>query len=48
MAGEQGNEAKQAFDRTVEKCRKQWQDTQEVQAVLQDCREVIDEVNSEE
>ena len=45
--GEQGDEARQAFDRTVEKCRKQWQDTLEMQAVLQDCREVIDEINDE-
>ena len=46
--GEQGDEARQAFDRMAEKCRKQWQDTQEVQAVLQDCREVIDKINDEE
>ena len=45
--GEQGDEARQAFDATVEKCRKQWQDTLEMQAVLEDCREVIDEVNSD-
>jgi hypothetical protein len=31
----------------VEKCRKQWHDTMEVQAVIDDCRAVIEEVNSE-
>ena len=45
---EHGDATKQAFDRTVEKCRKQWQDTMEVKAVIDDCREVIDEINSEE
>jgi hypothetical protein len=46
--GEQPEAAKEAFDRTVEKCRKQWHDTMEVQAVIDDCRQVIDEINSEE
>jgi hypothetical protein len=46
--GEQGDEARQAFDRTVEKCRKQWEQTQEVVAVIDDCRQVIDEINSED
>ena len=46
--GEQPDGAKQAFDRTVEKCRKQWLDTQDVQAILQDCREVIDKMNDNE
>jgi len=45
--GEQPEAAKEAFDRTVEKCRKQWHDTMEVQAVIDDCRAVIEEVNSE-
>lgn len=45
---EQPDEAKQAFDRTVEKCRKQWRDALEMEAVLRDCREVIDEINSED
>jgi hypothetical protein len=45
---EQGDEARQAFDRTVEKCRKQWEQTQEVVAVIDDCRQVIDEINSED
>ena len=45
---EQGDEAKQAFDRTVERCREQWLQTQEVKAVIDDCRQVIDEINSEE
>lgn len=45
---EQGDEARQAFDRTVEKCRKQWKQTQEVVAVIDDCRQVIDEINSED
>ena len=45
---EQGNEARQAFDRTVEKCRKQWEQAQEVAAVIDDCRQVIDEINSNE
>lgn len=45
---EQGDEARQAFDRTVEKCRKQWEQAQEVAAVIDDCRQVIDEINSEE
>ena len=40
--------ARQAFDRTVEKCRKQWEQTQEVVAVIDDCRQVIDEINSED
>ena len=44
---EQGDEARQAFDRTVAKCRKQWEQTQEVVAVIDDCRQVIDEINSE-
>lgn len=42
---EQGDVAKQAFDRTVERCREQWLQTQEVQAVIDDCRQVIDEFN---
>lgn len=46
--GEQDDEAKQAFDRTVERCRQQWQDTQEVKAVIDDCREVIDEYNKDQ
>ena len=46
--GEQGDEARQAFDATVEKCRKQWEQTQEVVAVQDDCRQVIDEINSED
>jgi hypothetical protein len=46
--GEQPDTAKQAFDRTVEKCRKQWQDTQELQAAIDDCRAVIDEINIED
>lgn len=45
---EHGDEARQAFDRTVEKCRKQWEQTQEVVAVIDDCRQVIDEINSNE
>jgi len=45
---EQGDEARQAFDRTVEKCRKQWQQAQEVVAVIDDCRQVIDEISSNE
>lgn len=45
---EQGDEARQAFDRTVEKCRKQWEQAQEVAAVIDDCCQVIDEINSEE
>jgi hypothetical protein len=32
----------------VEKCRKQWEQTQEVVAVIDDCRQVIDEINSED
>lgn len=42
---EEGDTARQAFDRTVERCRKQWEQTQEVQAVIDDCRQVIDEWN---
>ena len=45
---EHGEAAKQAFDRTVEKCRKQWEQAQEVAAVIDDCRQVIDEIKSEE
>lgn len=45
---EHGDEAKAAFDRTYEKCRKQWIQTQEVRAVIEDCRQVIDEINSQE
>jgi len=45
---EQGEAARQAFDRTVEKCRKQWEQAQEVAAVIDDCRQVIDEINSNE
>lgn len=45
---EQPDEAKLAFDRTVEKCRQQWIQTQGVKAVIDDCREVIDEINSED
>jgi TRAP-type C4-dicarboxylate transport system substrate-binding protein len=45
--GEQPEAAKEAFDRTVAKCRKQWEQTQEVVAVIDDCRQVIDEINSE-
>ena len=44
--GEQGDTAIQAFGRTVEKCRRQWQDTQELKAVIDDCRQVIDEYNA--
>lgn len=40
--------AKAAFDRTVERCRKQWRETQEVADVIEDCRQVIDEINSQE
>ena len=43
---EQGDKAQQAFDSTVEKCRRQWRDTEEMKAVLQDCRQVIDEYNA--
>lgn len=46
--GEQGDKAKEAFDRTVERCAKQWRDTQELQAVIEDCRQVIDEYEREE
>ena len=46
--GEQPEEAKAAFDQTVEKCRLQWIDTQQIQALLQDCQEVIDETNNNE
>ena len=45
--GEQPQEAKAAFDRTYERCRRQWQQTQEVKAVIEDCRQVIDEYNKE-
>ena len=45
--GEQGDVAIQAFGRLVERCRKQWQQTQEVKAVIEDCRQVIDEINQE-
>jgi hypothetical protein len=45
--GEQGNEARQAFDRTVEKCRKQWEQTQEVAAVIDNCRQVIDALDEQ-
>lgn len=43
---EQPEAAKAAFDSTVEKCRRQWRDTEEMKAVLQDCRQVIDEYNA--
>jgi hypothetical protein len=43
---EQPEAAKLAFDRTVEKARRQWRDTEEMKAVLQDCRQVIDEYNA--
>lgn len=41
---EQPQEATEAFLRTVEKCRKRW----EVQDVIQDCRELIDELNEQD
>ena len=44
---EQGDEARQAFDRTVEKCRKQWEQAQEVAAVIDDCRQVIDALDEQ-
>ena len=44
---EQPDEAKQAFDRTVEKCRSQWRDTKEMEALIADGRAVIDELNSQ-
>ena len=44
---EQGDKAKAAFDRTYDKCRQRWIDTQEMQAVINDCLEVIDEYNRE-
>lgn len=44
---EQGDEAKAAFDRTYQRNRQLWIQTQEMQAVIEDCREVIDEYNKE-
>lgn len=46
--GEQTEEAKSIFDRNVERCRQQWQHTQEVAAIIEDCRQVIDEINAED
>jgi hypothetical protein len=45
--GEQPEAAKEAFDRTVDKCRKQWEQTQEVVAVIDDCRQVIDALDEQ-
>ena len=45
--GEQPEAAKEAFDRTVAKCRKQWEQTQEVVAVIDDCRQVIDALDEQ-
>lgn len=43
---EQPIEAQQAFDRTVDKCRKCWDDVQQLQAVIDDARQVIDEIGN--
>lgn len=45
---EQPEEATQAFLRTVEKCRKNWSDVQQIKAVIDDCRQVIDEATGQD
>lgn len=45
---EQSDETRQAFDRLVERCKTILRCSQELKAVIDDCRSAIDEVNGEE